>query len=71
MAAVQQVAEPHRDYTTLSTKIAAPRGSGKMSAAVRDGNTVLTLPDSSTLAFVGSASLDQITFLGWKTTTPS
>jgi hypothetical protein len=37
---------------------------------VRDGNTVVNLPDHSTLAFLGSASLDQITFLGWDSARP-
>ena len=53
----------------MPTADAAPRRGARtrsiISARVRDGNTVVNLPDHSTLAFLGSASLDQITFLGW------
>jgi hypothetical protein len=58
----------------MPTADAAPRRGSRarsiISATVQDGNTVLNLPDRSTLAFLGSASLDQITFLGWDSTQP-
>jgi hypothetical protein len=58
----------------MPTADAAPRRASRtrsiISATVRDGNTVVNLPDHSTLAFLGSASLDQITFLDWDSARP-
>lgn len=73
MANVQRLTDADQGCAMPIADAAPRRGSRArtiISATVRDGNTVVNLPDHSTLAFLGSASLDQITFLGWDSTQP-
>ena len=71
MARMSQLAESDQTAPTVDTR---PRRASKacavISATVQEGSTVVNLPDRSTLAFLGSTSLDQITFLGWDRTRP-
>ncbi|HEX6442514.1 MAG TPA: hypothetical protein VF007_10030 [Stellaceae bacterium] len=68
---MSQLAEPDPTMPTLDTRTGrGARACVVISATVQDGSTVVNLPDRSTLAFLGSTSLDQITFLGWDSARP-